>query len=204
MIVHSSPIEHPPTPTKIVLMSGLSDPSCCALSRVQQQFLDRLTAPRETKLYANFPYVPPSRSEQLPVPLLIASWRNFSQFVGVRRSPYRDHALAHWNSLAGSCRGLLVVTISCGLEILNMCLSSGVRPPELEVLALGPVAWRRPPVTHTLIRGSHDFVVNPWFRSVDLVLPGVGHMNYLDNPNVIELVESRMQNLLTRTMAAEP
>lgn len=203
MIVHSCPIVHPPTPIKIVLMSGLSDPSCCALSRVQQQFLDRLTAPRETKLYANFPYVPPDRSEQRPVPLLMASWRNFSQFVGVQRSPYREHALAHWESLAGSCRGLLVVTISCGLEILNMCLSSGVRPPELEVLALGPVAWRRPPATHTLIRGSRDFVVNPWFRSVDLVLPGVGHLDYLGNQDVIALVESRMQNLVTRTMASE-
>ena len=198
MIVFSEPVVHPPTPLKVVLFSGLSDPASCALSRSQQQFLDRLSVPRESKIYANFPYLPPDRAEQAAIPLPLASWRNLSQFLRAWRSPYREHAVAHWNALAGSCHGLLVVTISCGLEILNACLSTGLRPAEMEVLALGPVARNRPPVPHTLVRGDRDYVLNPLFRSVDIVLPGVGHLEYLNCPAVFELAEQRMQSLAMR------
>lgn len=203
MIIRRNPIEHPPTRLKVVLMSGLSDPSDCALSQIQRRFLDRLSVPIEQKIYANFPYIPPERPEQSPVPILLASWRNLSQFLGAPRSRYRQHSIPHWQALAGSCQGLLVITISCGLQILNSCLASGIRPAEMEVLALGPVAWNRPPVPHRLIRGSRDYVVNPLFRSADRVLPGVGHMNYLDSPAVLELAEEQITQLQIRTSNAK-
>ncbi len=203
MIVFSQPVVHPSTPIKVVLLSGLSDPTSCALSRSQQQFLDRLSVPRDSKIYANFPYLPPDRAEQASVPLPLAGWRNLSQFLRAWKSPYREHAVAHWDSLVSSCDGLLVVTISCGLEILNACLSTGIRPAELEVLALGPVAWDRPPVPHTLVRGHRDYVLNPLFRSVDVVLPRVGHLNYLNNPAVFALAEQRLQSLTARTQSSE-
>lgn len=202
MILFSEPVTHTPSALKVVLLSGLSDPSSCALSRIQQQFLDQLSLPRESKIYANFPYIPPDRPEQASIPILLASWRNFSQFLRVPRSPYRELVLAHWQALVDSCQGLLVITISCGLEILNVCLSTGIRPAELEVLALGPVAWTRPAVPHTLVRGSRDYVFNPLFRSTDIVLPGVGHMNYLDNSAVLELADQRLQALTARVAAA--
>ena len=203
MIVFNPPVVHPSTPLKVVLLSGLSDPTSCALSQSQQQFLDRLSVPRDSKIYANFPYLPPDRAEQASIPLPLAGWRNLSQFLRAGKSPYREHAVAHWNSLVGSCDGLLVITISCGLEILNACLSTGTRPAAMEVLALGPIAWNRPPVPHILVRGSRDYVINPLFRSVDIVLPRVGHLNYLNNPAVIELAEQRIQSLTLRTRPSE-
>lgn len=198
MMVFQSPVTHAPTAVKVVLLSGLSDPSCCALSCSQQQFLDQLVLPRDSKIYANFPYHSPSKPEQASIPLVLASWRNLSQFLSAGRSPYREHATAHWASLVASCQGLLVITISCGLEILNTCLSTGIRPKEIEVLALGPVAWSRPPVSHLLVRGSRDHVVNPFFRAVDVRLSGVGHLNYLQNATVIELANERLKRLCQR------
>ncbi len=197
-MIFSPPVNHPRTDVKVVLWSGLSDPTDCALSRTQKRFLDQLNAPEESKIYANFPYVRPVRSEQAAIPIVQASWRNLSQFLKARHAPYRDHAIAHWASLVQSCRGLMVITISCGLEILNASLSSGVRPAALEVLALGPVARRRPDAPHLLVRGGRDFVFNPLFRDIDLVLPEIGHMNYLEHPAILELANKRFQSLVER------
>lgn len=195
MIVLSPPIAHPVTPVKVVLFSGLSDPSSCALSASQQRFLDQLSLPQNCKIYANFPYLDPGPGQQQSIPIAAASWRNLSQFLGAWRSPYREHAQAHWDALAVSCDQLLVITISCGLQILNACLATGTRPRNIDILSLGPVAWDRPPVSHTLVRGSRDYVVNPWFRAVDVVLPGVGHLDYLGHPLVRDLAEERLAKL---------
>lgn len=194
-MIFSPPVIHPRTDVKVVLWSGLSDPTDCALSRTQQRFLDQLAVPDECKIYANFPYVKPVLSEQAAIPIFLASWRNLSQFLNARHSPYRDHAVMHWEALVRSCRGLLVITISCGLEILNAVLSSGVRPEVLEVLALGPVARRRPDASHLLVRGSRDYVLNPFFRDVDVIVPEIGHMDYLEHPPILELANGRLQKL---------
>lgn len=190
MIVLDPPVTHASAPLKVVLLSGLSDPSSCALSRLQRTFLDQLGLPQESKVYANFPYIPPRNAEQRAVPMPLASWRNLWQFLGCRRSPYRERAIAHWQAIASSCDGLIVVTLSCGLEILNVCLSSGICPQAIDVVALGAVARARPPVPHTLVRGSRDFVRNP-LLGADHVLPGVGHLDYLANPAVLALVNER-------------
>jgi hypothetical protein len=192
MIVLQPPTLHAWSRLKIVLLSGLSDPTSCALSQTQQEFLRRLVSPSESKVFANFPYHPPDRDTQASVPLLLASWRNLSQFRRAMHSPYREHALQHWQSLVNSCEELFVITLSCGLEILNVCLSTGVRPEKIDVLALGPVARQRPPVPHLLVRGQRDWIVNPWFREVDLRVPDLGHLDYLKSPRIVELAQTRI------------
>lgn len=196
MIVTSSPSVHPWARVKVALMSGQSDPACCALSEEQHEFLNQLRRPGVETVRVNFPYLPVSRSTQRAIPILVASWHNGSQFLGAHRSPYREHAAAHWSALANSCDRLLLITLSCGLQILNTCLSVGVMPCQMEVLALGPVAWRRPPVPHLLVRGRRDYVCNPWFRVTDHWLPEVGHMNYLQCPEVLDLARERLERLI--------
>lgn len=195
MIVFQPPTTHPQSRWKVVLLSGLSDPASTVLSRAQQDFLDRLDRPAASRVDANFPYLPSDRPEQRSVPLVLASWRNFRQFRIAARPRYRDRATAHWDALARSCDGLLVITLSCGLEILNACLQTGHRPQAIDIVALGPVAWERPPVSHLLVRGERDRVMNPWFRECDLRLPGVGHLDYLNSPAVLDLVRERLDRL---------
>ncbi len=195
MITFQPPVDHPWTPYKVVLLSGLSDPKSCTLSGIQQQFLEHLAAPPGYAINANFPYLPPDRPVQADVPILLASWRNLTQYRHARRAPYRDHARRHWHALTRSCNGVFVVTLSSGLEILNVCLDSDPQPIEIEVLALGPVARRRPPVPHLLVRGSRDLVMNPWFREVDHIMPRVGHLAYLRHLSIIKLAKTRLEAL---------
>lgn len=175
------PAVHPFTPMKIVLLTGLSDPSTCALSAAQMRFLASLAAPESAKLYWNFPYLASANTRRDP-PLWLASIRNAEQFLRASRREYREH----WQALASSAESLIVITGSCGLEIFNHCVAAN--DPVRHVFALGPVAWRRPSVPHTLIRGTRDPFSWAFFRKCDVELSGVGHMNYLDDSRVQRLV----------------
>lgn len=181
MILSSPPARHPFTPRKVVLLSGLSDPSTCALSAVQTRFMASLAAPEESKIYWNFPYLPSSKERRNP-PLWLASIRNVQQFLGASHPGYRPH----WRALAASAESIVVITGSCGLEIFNHCFEAG--DPVEHVFALGPVARARPAASHTLVRGTRDPFSRVFFRKCDVELSGVGHMNYLDDSRVQRLV----------------
>lgn len=192
------------TPRKVVFCSGASDPKSCALSPAQWDFLHKLPVADDEKVLANFPWLAEFESPRPPPPLWSASWHNASQFWQASRSRFRTHAVRHWNSLVRSCDELLIVTLSCGLEIVNGCLASEAaasapcenesarRAGRLFVLALGPVAWERPRVPHRLIAGSRDIISYPFFRSPDLRLTGVGHLDYLTHPVVLDQASSQL------------
>ncbi len=192
MIVFQAPVSHPVTPLKVVLLSGLSDPTTCALSPEQVRFLEALEVPESCKLYWNFPYIPcPEKARRAP-PLWLASLRNTRQFLEASRLAYRSAARGHWQSLTASTDKLVVITLSCGLEILNQCLSGDGIGSRIHVFALGPVARRAPSVPCTLVRGARDLLSRCFFRTSDLVVPGVGHMDYLRNNKVLELLNEHL------------
>lgn len=188
MIVDRNPASHLPTRRKFALLSGLSDPESCALSDVQQQFLRQLPVDDTEKVLANFPYQPGDGSPRRSPSLICASWANGRQFWQASGRRYREAATRHWDALVGSCDDLTVITLSCGLEILNSCLVAGVRPAKLRIISLGPVARARPRAAHTLIQGSRDYVSKAFFWTPEVTLPGVAHLNYLDSQQTIELI----------------
>lgn len=194
MIILRAPVLHPYSHRKLVLLSGLSDPRSCRLSPIQEKFLLRTGLPQHELILANFPYVSP-QSQTIgaaahPISLSRASWNNAKQFLSAHKHPYRNAAIQHWQSLIESCGQLVVITLSCGLEILNCCLTSGEAPDRLSIIALGPVAWKRPEHPHLLVRGRRDLVSLPFFPKADVLLPQTGHMNYLESPKVLEIVQS--------------
>jgi hypothetical protein len=193
MMVHRPPAHHSLTKLKVVLLSGLSDPRTTALSARQTEFLAALDAPDEAKIYWNFPYVPCSATRKQP-PLWLASWRNGQQFFAASRNPYRDAARAHWRALTASTDRLVVITLSCGVEIVNHCTDERDGDRDIHVVALGPVAWRRPALPHTLVQGAHDYISKAFFRHADVELAGVHHMNYLDNEQVAELCSNTLRS----------
>jgi len=188
MILCKEPTRHAFTTGKVVLLSGLSDPATCALSAVQRQFLAALRVPETWKVYWNFPYVPCPESRPLPPPLWRASWHNLRQFVLASRQAYRRAARRHWEALRSSTEDLVVIALSCGLEIVNACLSDVGGCPRVRLVALGPVAWRIPRIPHVLIQGERDYISKVFFRKVDMVLPGVGHLAYFQHPRVLHFV----------------
>lgn len=192
MMVLRPPVKHSFNKRKIVLMSGLSNPNSCRLSQLQRSFLDKLNATSNEVVQSNFPYLVDESGETPPPSLLTASINNGKQFLTARRSPYKESAIAHWQSLVDSCNELIVITLSCGLEIFNVCTSTGIQPDRMHVIALGPVARNRPDAPHQLIRGGWDFVTLPFFPTADMIIPRVGHMNYLENETVLEIVNQTL------------
>ncbi len=200
MLVNEPAVRHPFTPSKVVLLSGLSDPATCALSESQRRFLGSLRVPEPSKIYWNFPYIPDAREWRRP-PLWLASVRNTQQFALASRPAYRDAARRHWRALADSAGELLVITLSCGLEIVNQCLDPGVIGPPVRVIALGPVAHGLPPVPCTLVQGARDYVSKLFFRKNHASITGVGHMNYLESPEVAEIVDRHLCSSTLESLA---
>jgi hypothetical protein len=191
VIVHQPPTRHPPTPVKVAIMSGLSDPTTCALSEVQRRFMAAVRVPERWKVYWNFPYVPSARDRHDP-PLWLASARNGWQYLLASAPGYRTAARRHWRALADSTGHLVVVTLSCGLEILNHLLGPEDEGKRLDVIALGPVASGRPRTPATLVQGTADYVSRLFFRRRDVSLPGVQHLDYFHHPHVLELTNRRL------------
>lgn len=177
---------------KIALMSGLSDPQSCGLTSTQRDFLTQLPVSPEELVLANFPYHLENAAELKNVSLSLASLSNGWQFLLSRRNAYRISAQQHWKSLVDSCEELVLITISCGFEILHSCLLSGEIPQKITVIALGPVALQRPTVAHVVVQGNRDWISRGVIRNADFLIDEVGHMNYLESEQILELVKSHL------------
>jgi hypothetical protein len=179
---------------KVAVMSGLSDPTTCALSAIQRRFMAAVQVHEEWKVYWNFPYVPCDRERRDP-PLWLASVRNGWQYLLASSPDYRAAARRHWRALAESAERLVVVTLSCGLEILNHVLGPEDERKPLDVIALGPVASGPPRAPTTLVQGTADYVSRLFFRRRDVSLPGVQHLEYFPHPQVLELTNRRLRHV---------
>lgn len=195
-MIDQAPVRHPLTPLKVVLLSGASNPRTCALSPTQRAFLAALEVPEEAKVYCNFPYI--AGEAWTKTPLWLASWRNYRQFRLALRDPYRARARRHWRALADSTERLVVITLSCGIEIVNQSIDADDASRDIHVIALGPVARARPTLPHTLVQGSRDAISHFYFKQPDVVIDGIGHMDYLGNGQVVELC-----NNISRSSAAD-
>lgn len=187
MMVHRTPTCHAFSPVKVAILSGLSDPATCALTAVQQRFLDALDVPADWKVRLNFPYVPSCSTPRPAPPLWRASMQNLRQFLIAGRVEYRQAAHRHWESLRRSCEHVVIVALSCGYEIIRQCLRIPATLAPSHVIALGPVGWQSATFSCTFVQGSRDYLSKCFFRAADIVLPGLGHIGYLEHPRVIQL-----------------
>ena len=198
MVYSRAPADYPFTPAKIVLLTGLSNPRSCALSDIQRTFLRSLEVPESWKVYRNFPWVDGEDRSPLP-PLWKASLHNGWQFLLASTPLFRRMAAPHWDAMLRTTGHLLVITGSCGLQIVN-CLHQGraSRAPQVDVLGFGPVAWRSPRVCCRLVQGEGDTLSRLLFRKVDHRLAGVGHMRYLEDQRMKEITEEWISDRTSR------
>ncbi|MCA9056895.1 MAG: hypothetical protein KDA85_00290 [Planctomycetaceae bacterium] len=201
MMLRQPPREFAPQPFRLLFMSGLSDPQCCALSDGQHQLLRSLNLFTNCQVASNFPWLAEDRQQARHVPLWKASWHNSVQFLRAS-TPVRDQlVLQHWNAVVACTPAIVVITLSCGLQIVNHCLRYGAQPSQLHVIALGPVAWRRPSVSHTLITGGRDWISLPFFPRPDIVIPRLGHLDYVTHPSVSETINRLLCNSTLKSLA---
>lgn len=193
MLVSRPAAAHPWSPRKIAILSGLSDPSTCALSKVQRKFLDALETPASTKVFRNFPWIEADDVRPEP-PILRASWQNVRQYLGAERPAFVAQARRHWRALRESTDARLILALSCGFEILRHLIDEYDDPETLTILALGPVARAWPDFPCTLLYGSRDpiaRVFSPrWSSTLPsriIDIPTVGHLDYFGNADVLRI-----------------
>lgn len=172
--------------TIVAFLSGQSDPGSSALSPEQESFMERAGVPVFQRLMVNFPY--PSKVDvHKRTPLLRACLNNASQYLGSRRP---DFAMRHREDVErrfADYERVILLSGSCGLELLTNLQLPRELADRLYVFAYGPVARNLPRCALLWrIQGKQDFISKWWCREVEHFVP-CHHMNYLSTPATVAL-----------------
>jgi hypothetical protein len=198
MILFRRTTVHPRTTSKIVWLSGASDPFSSALSvpeeRLLEHLLGHLLGPLELArgevVWANFPYAGPTTRRRVPLP--VAALSNVLQFLLASTPIYRWLAARHWRALCSSASSVLVVAGSCGAPLLRALEPATPVGVRVHALALGPVAWRAPRCLELALVGTRDGYSRAFTRAFPatqvVAVTGVDHMSYLESDEVQERV----------------
>jgi hypothetical protein len=148
--------------------------------------MDSLELPEEWKVWRNFPFV--GSRPLRDVSLMRASLSNAVHFVAAGMGTGRQCRMRHWQALVESTGRLLLITGSCGLELArDLEQLAGYR--KVALLALGPVAWRRPRLALEMVQGERDLVSRLWMGKVGGCGLRTGHMDCWSDRDVRELVK---------------
>ncbi len=172
---------------RVVVVTGLSNPRTCQLTESQSSLIQLSDLSPQSMIPWNFPFIP-DQTPQTNVGLLSASIANGLQFLRTFNGRYQQLAEPHWSALIQSTGHLLVVTGSCGIQLLATWKGLPEVRHKIHVMALGPVGLIRPDVSLKLVQGSRDWISRACFRRVDFVINGLGHMDYWEDPRVREVV----------------
>ena len=177
-----------PALTRLVWLSGRSDPTSVALSPPQRGLLEhcRRVSPALDIVTSNFPYC--GERHWKPVPLPLAAWRNGAQFLSARWPKNAAHARTAWRAVCAGASRVLVITGSCGAELLRTVEPATPAGVTVLSLGLGPVAWSAPRSLALAIVGSRDRIAKPfvaaWRSPRPIFVQGIGHMDYLESADV--------------------
>lgn len=172
-------------PLQIAFLTGQSDRGRCALSPVQQRFLDALPVPSSAKVPWNFPY-DAATLEYRDVSLPVAAWNNTRQFVAARSPAF---AAAHRPSVLGliaRADRTVFLAGSCGVHLLEALALPPATLRRVHVFAYGPVSWRRPDCAIESVGGRRDWLSRACWGTPDHRVDA-GHMNYLEQAAVADL-----------------
>jgi hypothetical protein len=166
------------------ILTGQSDPSNCALSPIQQAFLDAV-APRSAQIDRNFPYSDQHRTYKA-TSLLKASLRNGYGYYVSRRESFQSRFAVAVRAIIGRCDTTVFLAGSCGLELFNNLKLTPRELRRISVFAYGPVARRRPLCNHVLVAGHSDALSRWFFPHPDFSVR-CSHLEYLTNFEVLAL-----------------
>jgi hypothetical protein len=156
---------------------------------VQLEFLRSVAPPETAILEAGFPFHPefdhPSESA-----LIAASVRNALQYLWSRHSPGYQRLVtkALQPLFDNTSHKLVIITGSCGLQILHSAWPSIVKPANLNVriIAVGPAG---PPMPEAItLQGTRDFWSKILYRGPVAVRCNTGHLDYWSSPEVRRIV----------------
>ncbi|QDV05953.1 hypothetical protein Poly30_14560 [Planctomycetes bacterium Poly30] len=194
------------TPVKIGWLSGVSRPRTNVLSADQLALVQSLPGAADWKLRTNFPYGlhPSTKPEFRRTPLLLASAVNLGRFAAASQPLPRRSTRAAWRALRASCERLLLVTNSCGSQIVASLEGRDPSSAPLHLFSLGPVDWGCARLDQVRVRGSLDRIRTPRRSSSDVIVDGVGHMDYARSTEVRALAIQWVRSTLERAEVPVP
>lgn len=169
----------------VAFLTGRSDPGSNALSPAQRGFMERSPVPAGQWLDRNFPYAECGAWRETP--LLRASVNNSLEYLLSRRERFRQRYRTSFMETFAGDAPVILLTGSCGLELLvNLRLPCEFLE-RLHVFAYGPVSRSTPDcATLQLVQGNQDMISRWWHSWVDHRI-ACGHMDYLDSPEMMAL-----------------
>lgn len=191
----------PPCEHRVLLLTGQSDLRSSSLSPAQADFMSSL-APLQIEVVATgFPFDGASMPNR-PASLLQASIQNTRQYLWARSEPAygRAVALVLEPILASTSGSILLVTGSCGLQVLHAAWPHMRRMPELriEILALGPVgsAPHFGEAGFSAVQGSADLWSRMLYHGPIAYQTNCGHLDYWDDAVARNALRFLAQRLL--------
>jgi hypothetical protein len=182
-----------PPSVQIAFLTGRSNPDSCALSPLQQAFLEQLAGTGRLLVPYNFPYEPTDHPHR-PTSLLRASLNNYREYLNSRHRRYRERYRPAVKALLGRAPRTVFLAGSCGLELLfNLQL-------ELEdlartyVFAFGPVARAFPNCQRVVVQGRRDWL-SRWLVASPSYAVDCGHLDYLRQDQVRVLCEALIRRV---------
>ena len=190
------PCEH-----RLLLLTGQSNLRSSPLSTAQTDFLSSLAALPIEVVPTGFPFDGATVPHR-PASLLGASFQNARQYLWARHEPAYGRSVAQVLQPAfdSASRGILLVTGSCGLQILEAAWPHLQASPKLriEILALGPVG-RAPQFGEagfTTVQGSADLWSRMLYRAPIAHKTSCGHLDYWHDRVARDVVRSLAERLV--------
>ncbi|WP_165314334.1 hypothetical protein [Agromyces protaetiae] len=194
-----------PTPEstlQVRFLTGRSDRSTTALSPAQHAFLDALPLDEAERVRVNFPYAP-AAGPWRKVPLPVASVRNARDYLGARRRAFATRHTADVRAALAGADRQLVLAGSCGLELLGGLRLDDETLARVHVVAYGPVARRRPPVSLETVVGDRDGIASRRRLGEPDHRIAAGHLDYLASPVFREIVVAAIGRLRAEAASSE-
>ena len=189
------------SPSKVVLLTGLSSFACSDLSDSQKNFLKSVTPIEFDIVLSNFPYHEGFLKKKLPEPpILIAGFRNFAQYLSALFSrPYAKLIASFFQVVIDHCEErLIVITGSCGLALFRAARPHLIFPDKLQIkiIALGPVGKSIQDIPLKIYRGKTDWISRILGPHQNVTEISCGHMDYYSNTSLQRLIKTDLESCL--------
>ncbi|PPU55086.1 hypothetical protein XdyCFBP7245_15005 [Xanthomonas dyei] len=170
---------------QIAFLTGQSDPTRCALSAEQHEFLHALQGARRRLIACNYPYWPDSAPHRR-TPLWRASLSNARHYLQARAGRVAEAERVRVGALLQQAPMTVLLAGSCGLQLLTALQLPQALRARLAVFAYGPVC--RTPATFgdlRVVQGQGDWISRALFDATVELTPACGHMDYLRDAAVL-------------------
>ena len=178
---------------KVCFITGLSNYGNNTLSPIQTEFLSKIDTTEKNKLFLNFPYVNKNLTYKEPH-IICASISNAYQYL-LSKTYWIEEKNERLKSMLKEERRILLLSGSCGLELIRNMKFTKEEKERLHVIAYGAVAKKIPDLKYlTLVQSKNDWIARLWIKEYDFMIEG-NHMNYLESEKFLNFTNDYVRKM---------